>query len=176
MPASLATDQNPSNLVSKGETRPIGGHRRTGAHHDHPGTPFERPGELVDRPGRVGQRQVRRREDAVLVGEAPVLLEPAVEGAEQQRDRLGVVRQRLLVDHPEGREQPAGVEPLLVERGDAGDGVAEAGRMGSRAASMSSGLRPSGFPRKKSYIAPGIATGSKVGLVTAREICPPSRW
>ena len=31
--------------------------------------------------------------------------------------------------------------------------------MGSRAASMSSGLRPSGFPRKKSYIAPGSATG-----------------
>ena len=37
------------------------------------------------------------------------------------------------------------------------------------------GFLPSGLPLKKALSAPGIATGSHVGLTTACEIVPPTR-
>ena len=99
------------------------GERGGRAHDDHPGALGQDPLQLDDRPVGVGQRQVRRTEDAVLVGEAPVLLDPAVEGGERRRQRGQVVLQELLVEHAEGREQPDGLEPELVHAGQAGLGL-----------------------------------------------------
>ena len=76
----------------------------------------EGPLQLLDRPLRIGQREVGRGEDAVVVVEAPVVVQPAVERPEREAHRFGVVPQQLLVDHPERREQPATREPLIVER------------------------------------------------------------
>ena len=126
----------------------------------------------------VGERDVGRGEDAVLVGEAPVLVEPPVEGAEQERDRLGVVLERLLVDHPEGREQPA------PRRGRA----RRAWRGGRRGRGTRRGCGSCGLEQLERVVAvrvaaevvasarPGLATGSKVGLTTARLTLPPSTW
>ena len=48
-----------------------------------------------------------------VVVERPVLDQPPVEGPEQVADRLGVVGQGLLVDHPEGGEEQAPGQLLL---------------------------------------------------------------
>ena len=50
------------------------------------------------RPVDIGEGEVGRREDPVLAGETPVLHQPPVEGPKHDRDRLGVVLQRLLVE------------------------------------------------------------------------------
>ena len=65
-----------------------------------------------------------RAEDAVLVVEAPVVVEPAVERPEGGVGGLGVAEQRLLHADAERREQEAGLDPLAVEDLQAGLGVA----------------------------------------------------
>ena len=65
---------------------------------------------LVD----IGERQHRRREDAVLVSEAPVFEHPAVERAERGSERFEVVCKRLLhTDRESGKEEGA-FDALLV--------------------------------------------------------------
>ena len=77
--------------------------------------------------GRVGERQHRRGEDAVVVGVAPVVLEPAVEGPEAGVQGVDVVGERLLEPDAERREEEAAVEPLGVHDGEAGVAVAVLG-------------------------------------------------
>ena len=50
------------------------------------------------------------------------------------------------------------------------------GRIGSGLPRSSSGERPLGLPRKYSIREPAGDTGSKVGLVTARQMRPPMAW
>ena len=96
--------------------------------HDHgAGTVVEGPGQLLGGPGRIGQGEVGSGEDAAPVVEGPVLDHPPVEGPEEVADRLGIVGQRLLVDHPEGGEEQASGHALLVEGGQAGLGLAVGG-------------------------------------------------
>ena len=96
--------------------------------HDAARAAVDRPLELGDRPVDVAQRDVRRREDAVVVVAAPVLVEPAVERRERERDGADVVLEQFLVEHAERREQPHGFEAELVEPGDAGVAIAVLGR------------------------------------------------
>ena len=114
----------------------VAGRRRRRTHHDRAGAVVEAVAQLGDRGVDVGEADVGRREDAVLVLEAPVLGDPPVERLECHGDRFGVVLELLLVDHAEGREHPDGVEPVVVElveadvtvavcRGDAVAGLEE---------------------------------------------------
>ena len=65
---------------------------------------------LVD----VGEREVGRGEDPLLVVEAPVLVEPAVERAERGTRRGKVVAQRLFHADTERGEEQRAVDALLV--------------------------------------------------------------
>ena len=92
-PASLSSAQNGSNTGSAGRhgrrTRVI-----TGPGHEH-----EEAGVVVERPLQLGftrlvgvdQGEHGRGEDALLVGEAPVLVQPAVERPERGEQRRRVV-------------------------------------------------------------------------------------
>ena len=71
-----------------------------------------------------------RGEDAVPVGHAPVLGQPAVEGTEQEDDRARVVLERLLVEHAERGEEPDLGQVLRVHGGEAGVAVAVLGADG----------------------------------------------
>ena len=75
----------------------------------------------------VGQRDVRRGEYAVLVGEAPVLAEPLVERPEHHSDALGVVLEHFLVEHAERGKQPNLADALGVHCGQSGVVVAVRG-------------------------------------------------
>ena len=86
------------------------------------------PLELADRPVEIGEGDVGRGEDAVLVREAPVVVEPAVERGERLGDREHVVAEQLFVEDAERGEQPDRLEAELVELGDAGVAVAVLGR------------------------------------------------
>ena len=99
-------------------------------HDDGPGVLVERPLQLAHRLVDVGQRDVGGGEDAVPVGHAPVLGQPAVEGAEQQHDGARVVLERLLVEHAEGGEEPDLGQALGVHGGEAGVAVAVLGADG----------------------------------------------
>ena len=127
MPASCTRAQNGSKCSSPGESGPGRGERRGRPHDDDARALVERPLELLDGPVHVGERDVGRREDAVLVVEAPVFFEPAVEGPERDPDRFGVVDEQLLVEHAERREQPDRLETELVEHADARVAVAVLG-------------------------------------------------
>ena len=67
----------------------------------------------------IEQRQQRHAEDAAVVVEAPVLLEPAVERAQLGVGVLGVVAHRVLDAHGEGRQQDRGFDALLVHQREA---------------------------------------------------------
>ena len=71
----------------------------------------------------VGQRDVGSGEDPVLVRHAPVLGQPAVEGAEQEDDGARVVLEGFLVDHAQGREEPDPRQALRVHDAEAGVAV-----------------------------------------------------
>ena len=91
----------------------LGVHRR-GAHVHDAGAALDRPLELRDGGVDVDERDVGRGEDPVVVVEAPVLVEPEVERVERGDERLGVADERLLHADAERREQPRGLEVLLV--------------------------------------------------------------
>ena len=122
----LTRAQNGSKCSSPGESGPDAVCRGR-AHHDDACALVECPLELFDGPAHVGERDVGRREDAVLVVEAPVFFEPTVEGAERDPDGLGIVDEQLFVEHAEGREQPDRLETELVEHRDARVAVAVLG-------------------------------------------------
>ena len=64
---------------------------------------------------RIRRVQVRNSEDAVLVGEAPLVFDPAVERAAHLDGRLDVGRQHRRLEHDAlRREQPRGLDALRV--------------------------------------------------------------
>jgi hypothetical protein len=76
----------------------------------------------------VGEGDHRRRvEPAVAPVEAPVLVEPGVEGRERSVEGGDVAPQRLLHPDPQGGEQQRAIQTLLVEEGHPGVAVAIAG-------------------------------------------------
>ena len=83
--------------------------------------------DLRDRGLGIGEREHRRRDQAVVVREAPVVLEPPVERGEAGHRRGDVVLERLLDAAPERGEQQRGIEALLVGDGDARVAVAVLG-------------------------------------------------
>ncbi len=86
--------------------------RRPEVHHA--GTPIEHPLELGDGGVGIGEREHRHAVDAVLVREAPVLVEPLVERVEHRVRRFDVVAQHLLDPDRERREHDHAFEALLV--------------------------------------------------------------
>ena len=108
----------PHRVVELVAERPTGavraGHGRRAHVHD-PGAALDQRVELgaaprPDRRATASARAIRRS----LVVEAPVLLEPAVEGGEARHGGRDVVAQRLLDAAAERGEQQHGVEPLLL--------------------------------------------------------------
>ena len=55
---------------------------------DRAGTRFDHSVELLDGVIEIAKRDMRRTEDPVLVREAPIVLDPAVQGAEVGVERL----------------------------------------------------------------------------------------
>ena len=100
---------------------------RADADEDHPGVAGEGGLQLAHGVVRVDERDVRGGEDAVPVVEAPVLVQPAVEGPEGGHERRRVVDQRLLHAHAERREEEGGLEALGVHDLQAGVAVAVGG-------------------------------------------------
>ena len=84
-----------------------------------PGAPFD----LLDRLVEVRQGEERDGEDAVVVGEAPVVVEPAVEGPEDVDGRLGVGLHRAFHADALRREQPCRLDALLVHAAQPGVAV-----------------------------------------------------
>ena len=121
--------------------------------------------ELRERRVGIGEREHRRGDDAVLVGEAPVLFEPPVERGEARHRRRDVVAQRLLDAAarasgtgapPRGPARPS---PRARRRGP-GTPV----RSGSTCISVR-GSTPSGiWPRNSRSRQPGTMIGSNVGF------------
>ena len=177
MPASLTRAQNGSKYGSPGRERAEDRGGRGRPHADRACAERQRALELFDRDVEVGEGDVRRREDAVFVVVAPVLLEPAVEGAEHDPDAFGVVLEQLLVDHAERRDRarpcrgPARPSPGCASRGRGTRSGSARARAGTRA-----GCDPTALPRKYSDIAPALAIGSNVGLTTAWLTLPPITW
>ena len=73
-----------------------------------------------------------RAEDALLVGEAPVLLQPPVEGPERGEQRGRVVEQRLLHADAEGGKEDRAAHALLVHQLQTGVAVAVLGVVAHR--------------------------------------------
>ncbi len=70
--------------------------------------------ELVDRAPEIAEREHWRGEDAVLVVEAPVVVEPAVECMEVRVQLLGIVLHEVLDAHSERGEQQDALDALAV--------------------------------------------------------------
>ena len=89
--------------------------RRAVADGDDTSAVVEAPLELLDERVRVRRVQVRNSEDAVLVGEAPLVFDPAVERPAHLDRRLHVARQHRRLEHDAlRREQPRGLDTLTV--------------------------------------------------------------
>ena len=63
---------------------------------------------------RIGERQHRGSEDALLVGESPIVFEPAVERGQRRHRRVDVEPQRLFDAAAHRGEQHDGVESLAI--------------------------------------------------------------
>src|SRR5262249_12306738 len=85
-------------------------------HAEHARVAGERPLELARRLVGVREREVRRGEEPLAVGEAPVLGEPAVEGAEGGALRRKTAAQRLVHAGAGRREGQALLDALAVEQ------------------------------------------------------------
>ena len=120
MPASWTRAQNGSNARIGRGAQPLGGEDRPVADGDDAGAAVEAPLELAHGSVEVGQGQERDREDPVLIGEAPVLVEPAVEGPQHLDGGLDVGLHRALHADALRREQPRRLDALGVHAGQAG--------------------------------------------------------
>ena len=86
MPDSWQRAQNGSKCGSPGERPSIG----AGSHDDEARAAQQEPVELGERFAEIGEREERRAVDAAVGAVAPVLFEPAVEGAQARVERLAV--------------------------------------------------------------------------------------
>jgi hypothetical protein len=87
---------------------------RSRADQDRAGAALDGPLQFLDRLLDDGQRDHRRGEDAVLVVEAPHLVQPLVEGVDDDVDRERVVGEPLLDEAGQRREHQRPVEAQLV--------------------------------------------------------------
>ena len=87
--------------------------------------------QLGDGSVEVGQGQEGNAEDAVLIGEAPVLFQPAVEGPQHLDGGFDVGLHGSLHAHPLGGEEPRRLHALIVHAGQPGVAVEPFG-MGGR--------------------------------------------
>ena len=108
-------DQNGSNHGSAGERPP----RRAGREVDDPGAPLERPVQLGAGRLPVDEADERGGEDAAAGAEAPVLVQPAVEGPVVVPQQVGVPAEGRLDGHGGAGEHQRRVDPLAVEQGQA---------------------------------------------------------
>ena len=133
MPASLICAHTGSNLrVTRRDVALAVGHR-AGDHHEDPGAGLEHAPDLGGGQVGVGQRDHGCRVQAAVASvEAPVLVEPSVEGGEGGVQRWHVVLERLLHPDAERGEQQRAVHALLVEELQAGVAVAVARVVGDR--------------------------------------------
>ena len=120
-PASTPPRARPHGIVARVAERvapavTVGHRRGTDVHHAR--AVLHEVVDLGHRLRRVGERDHRRDDQPVVVGERPVLLEPAVEGAQRRDRRRDVEAQRLLDPATECREHEDAVESLVVEDAD----------------------------------------------------------
>ena len=155
MPASFTRAQNGSKQGSPSERRFAPGHRRRAQVH-HARVARERPLELRHRLLHVHQREHGRREDPLAPGEAPVLVEPLVEGVQRGVGQLRVVAQRMLDADAEGRKEQAALDPLLVHQREPRLAVAIGGA-------------------DRLELAEGRADVESLGILAAEEARPGSR-
>ena len=90
----------------------------------------QRPLQLGHGVDRIDQRDVRGGEDPLLVGKAPVLLHPAVEGPEGRGEGGDVIEQGLLHPDTEGREEDGPLEFLRVHETQPGVAILVFGVVG----------------------------------------------
>ncbi len=116
---SRLVDQSPERIEPGVGGRGPAGWRegRSPLDADHAGVGGQDPFQLVHRRPDVDQGEHGGGEDALLVGVAPVVLQPPVERTERGHQRLGVVDQCLLHADPEGGEEQAPVQTLFVHDG-----------------------------------------------------------
>ena len=114
-------------LLEGKRARSAVGRHRGGADQHRLGAPLDRPLELLDRLFDDGQGDDRRGEDAVLVVEGPLVMDPLVERVDDGVRHLGVVAHALLEEAGERGEHERAVEALLVHQLDAGLGAPERG-------------------------------------------------
>ena len=120
MPASWARAQNGSKYWIGRGPQALRREDRAVANRDDAGAAIEAPLELAHGAVEVGQGQERDGEDAVAVGEAPVVVEPAVERPEDLDRCLDVRLHRTLHADALRREQPRRFDPLGVHAGETG--------------------------------------------------------
>jgi hypothetical protein len=114
--------------VARGHVAVVAVGHRPGDRHEDAGTRVEDPPHLGSGQVGVGERDHRGGVDsAVAPVEAPVLVEPLVEGAERGVQRGHVAPQGLLHADAERGEEQRTVHPLLVEQPQAGSAVAVGG-------------------------------------------------
>ena len=110
-------EAGPERVVRRMAERPGGAvlarHRRGAQVHD-PGAGGEHAVELDHRGLGVGQREHRGADDPTLVVEAPVLVEPRVEGRQRGHGGVDVVLESLFDAAPHGGEQHDRGEVLVV--------------------------------------------------------------
>ena len=120
MPASSMRLQYGSHAGSAGDRPPAGPGRITITFAPS----LEDRVELGARELRIEHRDERRRVDAVVVVEAPVVVEPQVEGAEELVGHAHVVGVEPVDAHAERREEHRAFDALLVHRAQARVAVA----------------------------------------------------
>ena len=101
-----------------------------GPDQDGAGAVFDHPVELTQGLVEDGQRDDRRREDAALEVEGPVLVHPLVESVNDRVRRLRVVGEPFLDQAGQGRPHHGPVDAELVHEDDAVLGVEEGGDRG----------------------------------------------
>ena len=163
-------------VVDDDDARPPGSAPRTGSKC---GSPGERPsiGPVVTttkRAPRASSRsssasasprstseQQRRAVDAPVAAVAPVLLEPAVEGAQARVERLAVARRRAAAARRRRPRSAASGTPRRPARPSSRDAPSRSTNSGTASASIGRrlGLPPSSLsPRRNAFIAPGGPT------------------
>ena len=106
----------------------------TGLDDDATGVALEHPFQLGHGVVEIRKRDVRNAEDALLVREAPVLMEPTVEGAERSLHRREIVDERLLHADTQRREEQCALDAEAVHGLEADLAVAVCGIAGKQIA------------------------------------------
>ena len=99
-----------------GRAQSVTGEDRAVAQSDDPRAACQHPFEFAQREIEVRQRQQRHREDAVLVGKPPFVVDPAVERSDDVERCFDVGLHRAFNAHAVRREHPACRDALRIHR------------------------------------------------------------